>query len=69
MLFFGIVTMGKGVCFIIWMGSFLFIFIGADKGIGWCEVAQEWIIGGMVSGLLVLAVLWVINLFLDLFSS
>ncbi len=47
------------------MVSFLVIFFGADAGIGWCETAQEYIIYAMIWGLLIWAVLWVINLFLE----
>jgi hypothetical protein len=58
--------MGKFICFIIWMVFSLVVFFGADADIAWCVTVEEWFIGFIVWGLLILAVLWVINLFLSM---
>jgi hypothetical protein len=48
------------------MAFSLVVFFGADADIAWCVTVEEWYIGFIVWGLLILGILWVINLFLSM---
>ena len=57
--------MFKLICGVLWIIFVAVAVFGSDK---MADTAMEWMIGFIFYGLIALAVLWVINLFLSMFQ-